>query len=44
VSPPERFAAWVLTGPVGRFAAFFGDLGVYWWRWARGRAAGTGER
>jgi hypothetical protein len=38
VSPPERFLAWVLTGPVGRLAAFFADLGVYWWRWATGRA------
>jgi hypothetical protein len=44
VSPPERFAAWILTGPVGRVAAFFGDLAVYWWRWVRGREAGGRER
>ena len=35
MSPPERFAAWLLTGPVGRAVAFFLDLGAYWWRWAR---------
>jgi hypothetical protein len=40
----ERFAAWILTGPVGRFVAFFADLGVYWWRWLRGRVAGERER
>jgi hypothetical protein len=44
LSPAQRFAAWVLTGPIGRFAAFFGDLGVYWWRWFRGRRAEAGER
>ena len=44
LSAPERFAAWILTGPVGRVAAFFADLGVYWWRWATGRVAGARER
>ncbi len=44
VSAAERFAAWILTGPVGRVAAFFADLGVYWWRWATGRVAGARER
>jgi hypothetical protein len=42
--PFERFAAWILTGPVGRVAAFFADLAVYWWRWLRGRQASTGRR
>jgi hypothetical protein len=28
LAPHERFAAWVLTGPVGRVAAFAGDLGA----------------
>jgi hypothetical protein len=40
----ERIAAWILTGPVGRVAAFFADLGVYWWRWFRGRTADPRER
>jgi len=44
LSPIERFATWLLTGPVGRFAAFFADLGVYWWRWARGREVDPRER
>ncbi len=44
MSAPERFAAWILTGPVGRVAAFFADLGVYWWRWATGRVEGARER
>jgi hypothetical protein len=39
VNPAERFAAWVLTGPVGRVIAFFADLAVYWWRRVRGREA-----
>ena len=26
LNAPERFAAWIVTGPVGRVAAFFGDL------------------
>jgi len=44
LNPAERFAAWVLTGPIGRVAAFVGDLAVYWWRWVRGRETGPGER
>jgi hypothetical protein len=40
----ERFAAWILTGPVGRVAAFLADLGVYWWRWLRGRRVSGRER
>jgi hypothetical protein len=44
IGPLERFIAWILTGPVGRFVAFFADLGVYWWRWARGRTTGDGQR
>jgi hypothetical protein len=40
----ERFLTWLLTGPVGRFVAFFADLGVYWWRWARRREADPRER
>jgi hypothetical protein len=44
LNPAERFAAWVLTGPVGRVAAFFGDLGVYWWRWVTGRAVDRRDR
>jgi hypothetical protein len=37
MSAPERFLAWIVTGPVGRFYAFFADLAVYWWRWTRAR-------
>jgi hypothetical protein len=44
VSAPERFAAWILTGPVGRLAAFFADLAVYWWRRARGREPDARQR
>jgi hypothetical protein len=44
VSAPARFAAWILTGPVGRLAAFFADLAVYWWRWARGREPDARQR
>jgi hypothetical protein len=44
VSAPERLGAWILTGPVGRVIAFFGDLAVYWWRWARGREASARDR
>ena len=44
MSAAERFAAWILTGPVGRVVAFFADLGVYWWRLLRGREASARER
>jgi hypothetical protein len=44
LSPPERLAVWLLTGPVGRVIAFFADLAVYWWRWARGREVDQRER
>jgi hypothetical protein len=30
----DRLAAWLVTGPVGRFVAFVADLAAYWWRWA----------
>jgi hypothetical protein len=44
LSAPERFFAWLITGPLGRVAAFCGDLAVYWWRWARGREADPRNR
>jgi hypothetical protein len=44
MNPFERFAAWILTGPVGRFVAFFADLAVYWWRWVTRRQPGAGDR
>jgi hypothetical protein len=28
VSLPDRLLAWLVTGPVGRFVAFFLDLGA----------------
>jgi hypothetical protein len=33
----DRVLAWLVTGPLGRLAAFLADLGVAWWRWATGR-------
>jgi hypothetical protein len=44
MTAPQRLAVWLVTGPVGRFVAFFADLGVYWWRWLRGRQADPRER
>jgi hypothetical protein len=44
LSLPERFAAWIVTGPVGRVVAFFADLAVYWWRWVRGHEADRRDR
>ena len=43
MKPHERFLAWLLTGPVGRFVAFFADLGAYWWGWARGKLGARGD-
>lgn len=37
MSAAERLAAWVVTGPVGRLAAFLGDLGAYAWGRLRDR-------
>jgi len=36
----DRALAWILTGPLGRLAAFFVDLGAAWWRWATARLRG----
>ena len=33
--------AWVLTGPVGRVAAFVADLVVAWVRWAGTKLRGS---
>jgi hypothetical protein len=33
----ERFAAWLLTGPVGHFAAALADFAVLFWRLGRAR-------
>jgi hypothetical protein len=30
----DRLVAWLLTGPVGRLAAFVGDLAAAWLGWA----------
>ncbi|MQA74442.1 MAG: hypothetical protein GEU88_08920 [Solirubrobacterales bacterium] len=40
----DRALAWLVTGPLGRVGAFLGDLGAYWWRWARGRVTGRRAR
>ena len=34
----DRFLAWILTGPIGRVVAFFGDLFAAWGGWALRRA------
>jgi hypothetical protein len=34
MSAADRLAAWVVTGPVGRVAAFAGDLGAAAGSWA----------
>ena len=34
MSPADRLAAWVVTGPLGRVAAFVGDLGAAVGSWA----------
>ncbi len=37
LSRRERLFAWIVTGPIGRVIAFFADIAVLWWRWARSR-------
>jgi hypothetical protein len=44
LSLADRAGAWLVTGPIGRVAAFFADLAVYWWRWASGRDADRRSR
>ena len=36
----DRFLAWIVTGPVGRFVAFFLDLGALLWQSLRRRRGG----
>jgi hypothetical protein len=38
LSAPDRFLAWLVTGPIGRVVAFFGDLGAALGGWALRRA------
>ena len=44
MSAPERFLAWIVTGPVGRFYAFIADLAAYGWRWARAKVIDGRQR
>jgi hypothetical protein len=37
----DRAVTWVLTGPLGRLAAFLGDLVAASWRWATKRLQRT---
>jgi hypothetical protein len=37
LSARDRVHAWLVTGPVGRVVAFFGDLFAYAWRSLRNR-------
>jgi hypothetical protein len=43
VTPRDRFLAWIVTGPVGRFVAFVLDLGALIWQTARRRLGGAGR-
>ena len=43
MSTVDRILAWILTGPVGRVAAFFGDLGAALASWALRRAGLRGN-
>ena len=36
----DRLLAWIVTGPVGRFVAFFLDLGALAWATLRRRTGG----
>jgi len=36
VSAADRALAWLVTGPLGRVAAFVGDLAAYAWSSRRG--------
>ena len=36
----DRLLAWIVTGPVGRFIAFFLDLGALGWATLRRRVGG----
>jgi hypothetical protein len=36
----DRLLAWIVTGPVGRFIAFFLDLGALAWATLRRRVGG----
>ena len=38
----DRLLAWIVTGPVGRFIAFFLDLGALAWHALRRRLGGQG--
>ena len=44
MNPRDRFAAWLLTGPIGRVVAFFGDLGAALGGWALRRVGLRRER
>jgi hypothetical protein len=37
LTPRDRFYAWIVTGPVGRFYAFVADLAAYVWHALRRR-------
>ena len=39
----DRLASWLLTGPVGRIAAFIGDLGAALGGWALAKAGLRGR-
>jgi hypothetical protein len=37
----DRTLAWLLTGPLGRAAAFVGDVGAASARWVAGKVRGS---
>jgi hypothetical protein len=44
LSPADRFRAWLVTGPLGRGAAFVADLAVLAARSLRGKGPDAGSR
>jgi hypothetical protein len=40
----QRLGAWIVTGPVGRLAAFLADITAYMWQRLRERAGGDTAR
>jgi hypothetical protein len=43
MSAGQRLGAWIVTGPVGRLAAFLADVTAYLWQRLRDRRRG-GDR
>jgi hypothetical protein len=35
--PPERLAAWIVTGPIGHLYGSLADIALLWGRWGLSR-------